>query len=379
MRDIPIVFAAAAAVLLGAISLVIPGILPEMLSGGRFTATADAINITGGILFLSATAFFLARYLTTKNSQEMLFACFSALNAAAALLFPFRLPWSVQWWSWHVLRLVGYVALLVSAFAILKRTVEEDRVREESYRTIVETSIDGFWILDSRGHFIEANAYSRLIGYDRKELLHMAVPDIEAAENPEEVAAHIRKVIENGSDRFETRHRRKNGEIIDVEISAHSLQSGRLFVFARDITNRKKMQQQVILNDRLASIGLLGAGIAHEVGNPLTIIKLYSNNLLKAGLTDEIREDLRIIEEAADRAAAILKNLLIFARPESEGKEPIDVNESIWRVLELRAYDRKVNKIEVSTSFDSELPRIMGNRSKLEQVFITLSPTPNSP
>lgn len=122
-----------------------------------------------------------------------------------------------------------------------------ERMRaEESYRRIIETSIDGFWLTDRQGHFLDVNdAYCRLIGYTREELLRMAIPDIEAAETPEEAVRHIRKVIRDGGGRFETRHRRKNGEIIDVEISATYMPTsgGRLFVFTRDITARKRAEQ----------------------------------------------------------------------------------------------------------------------------------------
>ena len=95
-RYIPTVFVVVVAILLGFISLFIPGIFPTMLSGGSFTVTADVINAISGLLFMAAAAFFFSRYLATKNSQEILFACFSVLNGAAGLLFSFRQPWSLE-------------------------------------------------------------------------------------------------------------------------------------------------------------------------------------------------------------------------------------------------------------------------------------------
>ena len=114
------------------------------------------------------------------------------------------------------------------------------------YRTIVQTSLDGFWINDMEGRLIDVNeAYCRLMGYSREELLQMRMPDVEALEKPEETARHMRKVLDQGHDRFETRHRRKNGEIIDLEISATYLDTGggHLIAFLRDITDRKKAQE----------------------------------------------------------------------------------------------------------------------------------------
>jgi two-component system sensor histidine kinase UhpB len=96
-----------------------------------------------------------------------------------------------------------------------------------------------------QGHFLDVNdAYCRLIGYSRDELLTMRIPDIETVETPEETAHRIQKVKKTGGDRFETHHRCKDGRIIDVEISVNYIDAGggRLFVFARDITERKQAE-----------------------------------------------------------------------------------------------------------------------------------------
>lgn len=113
----------------------------------------------------------------------------------------------------------------------------------KDYQTIIRTSMDGFWVTDLNGHFLEVNdAYCQLIGYSHDELLKKGISDVEAAEEPEETARHIQKVIEKGSDRFETRHRCKDGRIVDIEVSVGYMPEGdgRLFTFLRDITERKK-------------------------------------------------------------------------------------------------------------------------------------------
>jgi PAS domain S-box-containing protein len=119
--------------------------------------------------------------------------------------------------------------------------------REKSvYRTLIQTSLDGFWINDFSGRILDVNeALCRMLGYTREELLRMSIPDIEVAESPEETAAHIQKIIRTGSDRFQTRHRRKDGAVIDVEASAqYSAELGeRFFAFLRDISERKRLEQ----------------------------------------------------------------------------------------------------------------------------------------
>jgi PAS domain S-box-containing protein len=113
---------------------------------------------------------------------------------------------------------------------------------EEEYKTILSTAMDGFWLVDKQGRFLDMNdAYCHLIGYSRDELLKMRIQDVEAAEKPEETASHIRQVMETGSDRFETRHKCKDGRTIDIEVSVNymDVEGGRFFVFLRDITERK--------------------------------------------------------------------------------------------------------------------------------------------
>ncbi|MCR4374599.1 MAG: PAS domain S-box protein, partial [Acidobacteria bacterium] len=121
------------------------------------------------------------------------------------------------------------------------------QVAEES-QVILRTAMDGFWIVDMQGRILEANeAYCNLIGYTRAELLAMAISDIEAVESPEEAAAHIATLMRTGSGRFTTRHRRKDGAVLDVEVSANYLpRDRRFFVFVRDVTERQRLQAKLV-------------------------------------------------------------------------------------------------------------------------------------
>ncbi len=131
------------------------------------------------------------------------------------------------------------------ATSVIRDITERKRVEEE-YRTILRTTMDGFWITDIQGRFLDVNdAYCRLIGYSRDELLNMRISDVESAERPEETAARIQRIMETGGDRFETRHRCKDGRIIDIEVSVNHTEvgGGQLFVFLRDITERKRAEE----------------------------------------------------------------------------------------------------------------------------------------
>ncbi len=112
------------------------------------------------------------------------------------------------------------------------------------HREVVRASLDGFWMVDAKnGRILEVNErYCGMMGYSREELLSMSIPDLEAIETPEEIAVHVKKVLKIGYDRFETRHRHKQGHLVDIEISViHSEVNSKVnYVFLRDITERKR-------------------------------------------------------------------------------------------------------------------------------------------
>jgi len=120
---------------------------------------------------------------------------------------------------------------------------DRKKLRERD-EIILKTSIDGFWLIDTQGRILEVNdAYCRMSGYSRDELLTMSVQDIEAKEAPHETLQHIRGIMEIGHHRFQSRQKRKDGTIMDLDISANYLEldGGRIFTFFRDITERNKM------------------------------------------------------------------------------------------------------------------------------------------
>jgi PAS domain S-box-containing protein len=125
--------------------------------------------------------------------------------------------------------------------------ITERKRAEEKHGLIIKTALDGFWINDLKGRFLEVNeSYCNMIGYTREELLTMSIPDIEALEKPEDVAQRMKKVIEQGHDRFETRHRRKDGQILDIEVSINYVPiEEQCFVFIRDITERKQAEEEI--------------------------------------------------------------------------------------------------------------------------------------
>lgn len=135
------------------------------------------------------------------------------------------------------------------------RDITERKMAEATliqHKQMIDASIDGYWMVDMQGNLLEVNqAYARMSGYTATELLNMHISQLDAFEgNPEEVRAHIARVILNGHERFETRHRRKDGQLIDMEISAAYLpQSQKLCGFCRDISERKQSEESLLRSE----------------------------------------------------------------------------------------------------------------------------------
>jgi PAS domain S-box-containing protein len=171
---------------------------------------------------------------------------------------------------------------------------ELQRARE-FYRALVRTSMDGFCMVDNQGRLLNVNeVYCQMIGYSREELLAMTVSDVEAMETPEDTARHIQQIKTQGPDRFETRHRHKDGRLLDIEVSAHFVPGGRdsrFLVFLRDITERKQLETQ-----RLAHSLMQRDALVREVHHHI------KNNL--QGVASLLQQQ---VEESPEAGAALKK------------------------------------------------------------------------
>jgi signal transduction histidine kinase len=130
--------------------------------------------------------------------------------------------------------------------------------------------------------------------------------------------------------------------------------------------------EQMLITDRLASIGELASGIAHELNNPLTSVIGFAQLLLGKDLPGDIREDIKVIYSEARRATEVMKNLLIFARKHSPLKQLVDINSVIEKVLAIRAYEHRVENIQVIACLAPDLPLVMADYFQLQQVFLNI-------
>jgi signal transduction histidine kinase len=134
----------------------------------------------------------------------------------------------------------------------------------------------------------------------------------------------------------------------------------------------KKLQQELYLSSRLAAIGELAAGVAHEINNPLTGIIGFSERLLRKSTDEKVRQDSERIHSEAQRAAKIVQNLLTFARRHESKKEYSNINDILQKTLELRAYELKTSNIEVVTDLAPSLTKTKANFQQIEEVFLNI-------
>jgi signal transduction histidine kinase len=134
----------------------------------------------------------------------------------------------------------------------------------------------------------------------------------------------------------------------------------------------RRLQLQISLSNRLASLGLMVEGIAHEINNPLASVIGFAQMLAYEDIPENFREDVKTIEENARRVADIMTNLLAFARQQKLERTYVDVNDIIRATLEMRAYPLEGSSIAVTTQLDPVLPSTMADATLLQQAFLNL-------
>lgn len=140
-----------------------------------------------------------------------------------------------------------------------------------------------------------------------------------------------------------------------------------------DITDIAMLQAKLMHTEKMAAVGQLVSGVAHEVNNPLTAILGFADLLLENPETSmDAKDDLEVIVQEAQRTREIVQNLLSFARQTPPEKQPVDVNQVLRRTISLRSYDLNNHGIELQECLDPQLPEVIGDAHQLQQVFLNI-------
>ena len=172
-------------------------------------------------------------------------------------------------------------------------------------------------------------------------------------------------------------HRRKDGSTFPAALTCAPMTDGRGGLLGHVLTIRnasdgRHREEQLRQSEKLAALGELVAGVAHELNNPLTGISAFAQLLLEDGLDPDQHESVRLIKREADRAVGVIRDLLLFARKSGPTRSPVDVNELIRLTLRLRTYGLRSAGIDVQVELDPELPPVAGDSQRLQQVILNL-------
>jgi PAS domain S-box-containing protein len=258
-----------------------------------------------------------------------------------------------------------------------EQKITEKRLEQaaQEWRATFDSLTDMVCILDNDFRITRVNmAYANMLRKEPQELLGKVCYELINRDCPCHDCPH-QKTLQTGKPARAEFFEPALGTYVEVSTSPIFNENrdvkGSVHVM-RDISERKQMEQQLMLTDRLASVGELASGVAHELNNPLTSVIGFSQLLMEGEIPDNIKEDLSLINSEAQRAANVVKNLLTFARKHAAIKQSTRINNVIEDVLKLRAYEHKVNNIEVIRKFASDLPEILVDYFQIQQVFLNL-------
>ncbi len=274
-------------------------------------------------------------------------------------------------------RLVRYQGTLVDITE--KRAMEKQlRGQEEFRRHLLESFPDLILVLDLHGKYTFVSPRIReLLGYGPEQLMGKSVDD--AQHTWPELAALYRTVATGeqakASCEYEARH--QNGDartmlgMASPLLDAEGKPAG-VIISVRDVTTEKKLERQIIQSERLAAMGQMIGGFAHELNNPLTSILGMAELLQDSGVSEGAHKQLTILQQQARRAAEIVQNLQFFARPPAPGRSHVDLNELVQRILQMQAYPLRKSNITVDFLPESSLPQVEVDPNQLMQVFLNL-------
>ncbi len=278
---------------------------------------------------------------------------------------------------------VTIIFLILNWSTAMEQEVERKTVElkksEQRYKSLVENAEDIIFAVDQHGNYLSINKFgARFFDKKPENIIGKNMSEILSWPTAEELAMMIQEVFNTKESRQIT-HPLKIGEHVywlNTNLRRLWDEEGNIYAvlgISRDITERKKMEEQMFHTEKLASVGTLSAGVAHEINNPLAIILGFTDLLLeKTPQNSESYETLKTIEKQGLNAKRVVENLLSFTRFSEHKEENMDINKNIEAVLAVVGNTLSINKIKVQKKL-SDLPvQVKGNAGELQQVFFNI-------
>ncbi|MBU4463781.1 MAG: PAS domain S-box protein [Proteobacteria bacterium] len=251
---------------------------------------------------------------------------------------------------------------------------------EERYRSLVESAEDFIFTVDDSGHFRSLNTFTAaFFGGTPSQFIGQPLSNLfskEVAEKQLSIIKHVFQVGKSVRDDFMV----TTGEhqvLLNANFMPHKDEKGNVrsvLCIAKDITESKKLENHLVNTEKLASMGTLAAGVAHEINNPLGIILGFTDLLLeKCEKNSRLYQDLKTIEHHGLHCKAVVENLLRFARHGEGLYEYCDINESIRNIMDVVKHSLDMNDIELRLSLSPDLPEVKGDLRQMQQVILNLT------
>jgi len=260
-----------------------------------------------------------------------------------------------------------------------KRKMERQLAQQEEFRgRLLESFPDLILVVDLEERYTFVSSRARdLLGYRPEDMQGKKISDLE--DHSPELASLYHTVV-SGKEAFwsaEYGARHRDGTWRTMRASGSQLVDGEgkitgVIISVRDITIERKLEQQVVQSERLAAMGAMIGGVAHELNNPLTSILGVSELLQDTETNETARKQLAMLQQQARRAAEIVQNLTYFSRPPAPGKSKINMVEVVERTLNLHAYSLRKNNITVDFLKEAGVPYALGDPHQMMQVFLNL-------
>lgn len=260
-----------------------------------------------------------------------------------------------------------------------KRAEEIIREREAQYRALLDNTGTGYVVVDAGGRVLDANAeYVRMTGHhELKDIQGRLVTDWIVPVDQDRIIQEFRKCFEQGTVRS-LEVSCLGGEAdteTAVEMSAMVIerkQGPLVLALCRDIDARKKAEAELLRSSRMAALGVMAAGLAHEIGNPLASLSTRLSLLAEEDTTPFVKESIEILQKQISRIAQIVHGVSRFSRPREQGLVECNVNTLVTETFDIVRFHEKAWQCRLATEFSHHPPMVMARPDQLIQVFLNL-------
>ncbi|MBS4028617.1 MAG: PAS domain S-box protein [Ignavibacteriales bacterium] len=273
---------------------------------------------------------------------------------------------------------VGDNTLTNESISILQQEIEVARANEARYKNYFENASFPIFVLDPKKDIVlEMNGQAeRFLGYTKAELIKMRkLPFVSPS-------PHLRDIMNWGIQLTNTATMRtKVGELLDVELTAGIVeQSSRtgeitslLILYVKDVTEQKRLREQLVQAERMSLLGRLSAGIAHEIRNPLTAVKINLQEFdLQINKQHPLRDSLSLALQGVEQIERIIESTLEFARPTKPDQEKADINEILEKAVAFVKPTFQKKNINFVLNKGTKLPHVLVDPRQIQQVFLNL-------